>query len=144
MNPEPQARPNVRQAVPFFSVTNMEESYRYYVEGLGFVKKHQWVVEGKLRWCWLELGEAALMLQEYTKEGHDSWAPTGKLGVGVVICFQCQDALAIYREVTRRGLQAAKPMVGNGNWEFMMSDPDGYKIEFESPTDLPEETEFSE
>jgi len=25
-----------------------------------------------------------------------------------------------------------------------LSDPDGYRIEFESPTDAPEETEFSE
>ncbi len=26
---------NVRQAVPFFSVSNMEESIRFYVDGLG-------------------------------------------------------------------------------------------------------------
>jgi lactoylglutathione lyase len=27
---------NVTQAVPFFSVTNMEASLRFYVDGLGF------------------------------------------------------------------------------------------------------------
>jgi len=27
---------NVRQAVPFFGVTNMESSLRFYVDGLGF------------------------------------------------------------------------------------------------------------
>ena len=144
MSPEPEIVPNVRQAVPFFSVKNMEESYSYYVDGLGFVKKNQWLVEGKLRWCWLELGGAALMLQEYTKEGHDSRLPTGKLGEGVTICFQCQDALAIYHEVTQRGVLASKPFVGNGYWVTSLSDPDGYRIDFESLTDVPEDTEYSE
>ncbi len=26
---------------------------------------HQWVDEGRLRWCWLELGAAAVMLEEF-------------------------------------------------------------------------------
>jgi hypothetical protein len=34
---------NVKQAVPFFGVTNMESSLRFYVEGLGFKIKHQWI-----------------------------------------------------------------------------------------------------
>jgi lactoylglutathione lyase len=28
-------------------------------------------------------------------------------------------------------------------WVTSLFDPDGYRIEFESPTDVPEETEFS-
>jgi len=31
---------NVKQAVPFFGVTNMEASLRFYVDGLGFKMKH--------------------------------------------------------------------------------------------------------
>ena len=34
---------NVKQAVPFFSVTNMEASLRFYVDGLGFTMKHSWI-----------------------------------------------------------------------------------------------------
>jgi len=135
---------NVKQAVPFFNVSNIEESLRYYVDGLGFEMTYQWVDEGKLRWCWLQLGGAALMLQEFRKEGHDSWAPTGKVGEGVSIYFICEDALAIYREVTSRGIKASRPFVGNRMWVTPLSDPDGYKIFFESPTDAPEETVFSE
>jgi catechol 2,3-dioxygenase-like lactoylglutathione lyase family enzyme len=141
---EPKKEPNVKQAVPFFAVANMEESARYYVDGLGFEMTKQWVVDGKLRWCWLELGGAALMLQEFRKEGHNSWVPQGKVGEGVTICFQCEDALAIYREVTSRGLQAAKPFVGNALWVTSLRDPDGYKLEFGSPTDVPEETVLEE
>jgi catechol 2,3-dioxygenase-like lactoylglutathione lyase family enzyme len=144
MEPEKKIGPNVKQAVPFFGVSNIEASLHFYVDGLGFEMTKQWIDEGKLRWCWLQLGEAALMLQEFKMEGQDSWVPEGKLGVGVSIDFICEDALAIYREVRSRGIQASKPFVGNGMWVTGMSDPDGYKIEFESDTDVPEETEYSE
>lgn len=143
MEPETNIQPNVRQAVPFFGVTNIEESVRYYVDGLGFKMSRQWVDDGKLRWCWLENGTAALMLQEFWKEGRHANVPETKLGVGVSICFVCEDALAIYREVTARGIQASKPFVGNGMWVTSLADPDGYRIEFESYTDVSEETEYS-
>ena len=135
---------NVKQAVPFFGVSNMEASLRFYVDGLGFEMTQKWIDEGKLRWCWLQHGDAGLMLQEFRKEGHDSWVPEGKLGAGVSICFVCQDALAIYRDLKSRGVQASNPFVGNGMWVTSVSDPDGYRLDFESYTDAPEESEFSE
>jgi len=144
LNSETKIGKNVQQAVPFFSVSNIERSVRYYTEGLGFEMTNRWVVEGKLRWCWLQHGGAALMLQEFPKEGHDSWEPQGKVGEGVSIYFTCKDALSIYREVTSRGIRATRPFVGNGMWVVSLSDPDGYKIHFESSTDVPEETVFSE
>ena len=104
---------NVQQAVPFFTVSSVEQSLRFYVDGLGFVMKRKWIDEGKLRWCWLELGNAALMLQEYKRDGRDSWMPEGKVGIGVSVCFQCLNALGIYREAIARGLQPKKPFVGN-------------------------------
>jgi lactoylglutathione lyase len=135
---------NVRQAVPFFGVTSMDESLRFYMEGLAFTMKYRWIDEGKLRWCWLEIGTAGLMLQEYKKEGRHSFKPEGKLGVGVSICFQCRDALRIYRESRSRGLQAGIPFVGNAMWVVPFTDPDGYNVLFESPTDAPEESRYTE
>ena len=140
VNAETKAEANVKQAVPFFRVSNIEESVRYYVNGLGFEMTKEWIDEGKLRWCWLQHGNAGLMLQEFRKEGHNSWVPSGKVGEGMSICFQCEDALAIYRDVIRRGIQASIPFVGNGMWVTSLSDPDGYRLEFESYTDVPEET----
>jgi lactoylglutathione lyase len=134
---------NVKQAVPFFRVSNMEASLDHYVVGLGFRMTKKWIDEGKLRWCWLEIGEAALMLEEFRKEGHNSWKPSCKVGEGVSICFMCLDALAIYREATSRGITAKHPFVGNALWVVSFSDPDGYRVDFESPTDVPEETEYS-
>jgi lactoylglutathione lyase len=137
------AAANVRQAVPFFAVSSMETSLRYYVDGLGFTMTLKWIDEGKLRWCWLERGGAALMLQEIKREGHEAWVPEGKLGVGVSICFICDDALALYREFTSKEIEAKRPFVGNSMWVTSLTDPDGYRLDFESTTDVPEETEYT-
>lgn len=147
---ETTTRANVKQAVPFFGVTNLEASLRFYVDGLGFKMKNSWIPEaasnhyhpdGKIRWCWLELGEAAIMLQQFPDEGR----PKEPLGTGVNVCFQCQDALALHREFKSRGIQARRrPFVGNRMWVVPVTDPDGYRIEFESPTDAPEESELEE
>jgi lactoylglutathione lyase len=129
---------NVKQAVPFFMVSNIDESLRFYVDGLGFVMTKKWEPEGKIEWCWLEIGDAALMLQEYRKD----MRPDGKLGQGVSICFQCEDAIALYREFESRGVQSKRPFVGNAMWVTSVTDPDGYRVEFESSTDVSEETVF--
>jgi len=80
------------------------------------------------------------MLQEYWRDGRPGGAPQGTLGAGVSVCFMCADALAIYHDVTSRGIQAERPFVGNGLWDVALQDPDGYHLHFESPTDVPEDT----
>ncbi|PYP83539.1 MAG: bleomycin resistance protein [Candidatus Angelobacter sp. Gp1-AA117] len=146
IGPETKTEKNVKQAVPFFGVTDMQASLRFYQDGLGFTMKYQWIDEGKLRWCWLELGDAALMLQEFRKGSGELYmsGAEGKLGTGVSICFMCEDAIAIFREVTARGIEARRPFVGNRLWVTGVVDPDGYKLFFESPTDAPEESVWNE
>ena len=137
------ARHVVTQAVPFFNVTDIEDSLRFYVDGLGFVLTKRWSPEGRIRWCWLELSKVAVMLQEYRQGGRQGGAPEGPLGQGVSICLCCEDTLAVYRDLTSRGVAATRPFVGNGLWVTSVTDPDGYRLDFESPTDLPEETVYS-
>ena len=130
---------NVKQAVPFFGVTNMESSLRFYVDGLGFKMKNSWIPDraqdhpdGRIRWCWLQLGDAAIMLQEFLPERR----PKEALGTGVNVCFQCEDALALYREFKSRGIQTrGRPSVGNRLWVVPVTDPDGYRIELIERTD---------
>ena len=140
---------NVKQAVPFFGVTDMEVSLRFYVDGLGFTMTRRWIPDGdehypsdgRIRWCRLELGDAAIMLQEFTPQSR----PKGALGTGVSVSFMCEDALALYRDFKSRGVHAcSRPSVGNGLWVVPLTDPDGYRIEFSSPTDSPEESELEE
>lgn len=154
-----QTEVNIKQAVPFFGVTNMEASLKFYIDGLGCKMKYRWIPDraednpdGRIRWCWLELGETALMLQEFRKHGEHNIYLEGRitevpdnLGTGISINFQCRDSLALYREFKSRGIQIAKrPFVGNGLWCVNVVDPDGYKLWFNSPTDAPEETELTE
>src|SRR5262249_26012720 len=148
MSTAPITSANVKQAVPFLGVTNMEASLRFYVEGLGFMMKHCWIPDrvedkpdGRIRWCWLQRGDAAIMLQEFLPERR----PKEGLGTGTSVCFMCEDALSLYREFKSHGIQARKrPFVGNSLWVVPLADPDGYRIEFESPTDAPEESELQE
>jgi lactoylglutathione lyase len=144
MQTAPQASANLRQVVPFLRVSEMERSVRFYSDALGFSMKHQWVVDGKLRWCWLTLGGASLMLQKYNEHSQDAPSADQKVGHGVSLCFQCEDALALYREFTSRGVVVEEPFVGNQMWVVMLSDPDGYRLEFHSPTDVQEETKLSD
>src|SRR5438045_8687391 len=103
------AQTNVQQAVPFFMVNDIDASLGFYTEGLGFTKTIEWVDDGKLRWCWLEIGGAALMLQAFWKAGNHSNVPTEKLGVGVSIRLVCQDALALYPDFKSTGLAVKRP-----------------------------------
>lgn len=75
-----------KQAVPFFGVTNMETSLRFSVDGLGFNMKRcripdhdqgDYKPDGRTVWCWLEFGEAAIMLQESMPNGsrRKRWEP---------------------------------------------------------------------
>lgn len=140
MEPTASSSHNLKQVVPLLSVTDIERSLRFYLDGLGFTLKNKWEPEGKIRWCWLTRGSASLMLQEYLPGRR----PEGVLGQGVSLCFQCEDAVALYHEFRSRGLDPTEPFVGNSMWVTCLSDPDGYKLDFESMTDVPEETKLSE
>jgi lactoylglutathione lyase len=135
-----QAKSNVREAVPFFGVMDMAASLRFYIDGLDFRMTNSWRPDApdKVRWCSLGIGGAMLMLQEYFPEHR----PQEKLGNGVSVCFVCEDALAIYRDAIAKGLAPKRPFVGNNMWVVSFVDPDGYLVDFESPTDVPEETEY--
>jgi lactoylglutathione lyase len=101
----------------------MEQSLHFYVEGLGFTIENRWIVEGKLRWCWLALGGAALMLQEMTESTRQRLTAKGALGTGSALYFQCKDALVIYHQIKARGFASREPQVGNYNWEVSSSTP---------------------
>jgi lactoylglutathione lyase len=126
--------PSVSQVVPLLNVADMQRSLRFYVEQLGFEMKNKWIDGGKLRWCWLEIGGAALMLQEHT--------PEGKAGVGVSLNFICDDAIAFYHQFVAKGVEAKRPSVGNGMWVTKIVDPDGYLLYFESTTDAEEDSVY--
>jgi lactoylglutathione lyase len=131
---------NLQKAVPFFMVIDMKASLNFYVDGLGFEIKIDWRPNGEIEWCWLEREGVALMLQEYRPQ----YLPQESLGIGMSVCFMCNDALALYKEFLQRGLVPDEPYVGNRLWVVELKDPDGYRIAFESPTTVAEETKYNE
>jgi len=134
---------NVTEVVPFLRVADMRASIHFYVEGLNASIAARWDPEGELRWCRLKLGGSALMLQTFGPELRQRGS-ANQLGLGVSLAFQCADAVALYHDFRSRGVEASEPMVGNGLWNTSVTDPDGYVLEFASPTDIPEETRLSE
>lgn len=118
----------------------MEKSLAFYTCGLGFEVKIEWKPNGTTEWCWLERDGVALMLQGY-REG---FLPKDPLGTGVSVSFICRDALELYGEFLTENLSPREPFVGNGMWVVSVTDPDGYLLEFESQTEVPEETTYSD
>jgi len=135
------SKANVKQAVPFFMVKDMDASLNFYVNGLGFQMTENWIDKEKIKWCWLTIDSTAIMLQEYEEKIN---MRKEKVGEGVEIFFICEDALAIHKQIISSGIQASEPFVGNKMWVVQVKDPDGYKISFESFTDVAEETKYSE
>ncbi len=119
----------VQQTVPFLWVSDIEASLRFYLDALGFEMIRRWDKGGRLRWCWLQHGGAALMLQV----DHDHKSLDHR-GIGVQLYFICEDADIVYRQASARGVDASEPDVGNGMLYTNVVDPDGYALTFQSPT----------
>ena len=143
MSIETKSKADVRQCVALLAIRDIDVSLRFYVDGLGFTRTNQWVVDGRIRWCWLEHDRGRAVLQETTPD-HPHRFPEGQVGIGVGLNFICGDALAFYHEVKARGIETKRPFVGNNMWVTSVRDPDGYDLHFESPTDAPEESEYTE
>ena len=132
MTATPIAAAGVNQAVPLLDVA---ASLAFYIDGRGCSIDQRWVVDGQIRWCSLKVGDALLMIQG------PRIAAEARPGVGWSLCFMCDDAIAVWREARRRALEPRRPFVGNGLWVTSFADPDGYRRDFQSPTDAPEESE---
>jgi lactoylglutathione lyase len=56
----------------------------------------------------------------------------------------CADAVAVYHNAIARGLAVSRPFVGNRLCVTSLTDPDGYRLDFESPTDVAEGTIYAD
>jgi len=137
-------QPNIQYSMPLFMVSNMETSLKFYTDGLGFKILNTWTPRGKIEWCWLQREGGPVMLQEFRVTEKRPYLSGDKPGAGVSIWFQCVDSLVLYHEFIKNGVDAQEPFVGNGLWDVKVVDPDGYNLHFESRTDVPEETTYSE
>lgn len=115
--------------VPILAVEDIDRSVDFYVDGLGFNKRNEWIKTGRLKWCYLEYpGGASVMVEE-----GDPDDTTSSNGVGIKLYVWCSDARTFHRAVSARGIEAADPFIGNGMHVVDLKDPDGHDIAFQSP-----------
>ena len=117
----------ITETVPLFDVADVDKSIAFYVDGLGFELQDKWVKDDELRWCRVQHGDSALMLQKTQGE-----APAN-CGPGLTLYFICEDAKAAHEVFKERCVQVGEPFVGNNMDVFYFKDPDGYRLSFESP-----------
>lgn len=129
---QPQQKCNVHQTVPLLMVSDIQRSTLFYCDGLGFQFTQSWESKGKLAWCRIEHGDAALMLQQDCEAD----ALTNQRGKGVTFYFICDDADIIYHEAKENNIEASKPEAAfYGMNQTFITDPDGYALCFENPID---------
>ena len=122
---------NLQQTVPLLLVTDIARSAQFYCDGLGFQLLRRWEPEGELAWCWLQQGDAALMLQRATDED----PPPKTWGRGLALYFLCDDVDALYSTLSVRNMPATAPATAfYGMRQTHVTDPDGYQLCFEQPT----------
>lgn len=121
----------VSQTVPLLLVSDLEQSCAFYESGLGFRRVREWTPEGVLSWVWLEHGTAAFMLQQYCEED----PPPATWGKGFTLYFLCEDAELASRKLREQGIEASAPSeTFYGMKQTFVTDPDGYLVCFENPT----------
>src|SRR5687768_1897595 len=98
----------VSELVPLLFVDDVRRSVAFYRDKLGFEMTGSWEPDGKLSWCSMRRGGGALMLQQSCPEED---GPAGERGRGVEFFFICDDADAVFAEVTARGLRLDPPKV---------------------------------
>jgi len=119
----------LREVVPLMYVENLDTSAQYYCDVLGFEIAQKWESDGKLAWCRLEHGQAAIMLQQAEAED----GPAEGRGRGLTLSFIC-DVDTVRADLIARGLSVGPPEVTFFGWKQQyLRDSDGYVLCFESP-----------
>jgi uncharacterized glyoxalase superfamily protein PhnB len=122
----------VRQLKPLLAVSDIQRSVEFYRDRLGFTLTSEAKNEGKMFWCSMERGGSAIMLQQAEEED----GPSEGRGRGISLYFICDDADAIYADLTSRALQRSPPTIAYyGMKQVVVPEPDGYDICFESPVE---------
>lgn len=123
----------IQELVPLLFVEDIVRTAAFYQQRLGFEMTMKWEPAGKLSWCRLERGGAALMLQQALPEED---GPAEGRGRGVGFYFNCDDADGMHADLASRGLSLAAPQAAfYGMNQLFVKDPDGYELCFQSVID---------
>ncbi len=118
--------------VPLLFVSNLEGSIAFYREKLAFEVTQKAVNQsGSVFWCRISRDGCSLMLEQ---EDPEEDGPLDHRGQGVHFYFICEDADKKYAEMVANGLNLPAPRNAYyGMRQVELTDPDGYRLCFESP-----------
>jgi glyoxylase I family protein len=129
----------VRGMCPLIQVFDMPASVRFYRDVLGFEIVQTSAPSEQFDWAQLKLGGATLMLNTAYEENSRPSTPDPLRMVGHTdtgLFFECPDVDATYRYLKERGVHAPEPKdAAHGMRQLYISDPDGYVLCFQWPTD---------
>ena len=118
----------IEQLWPLFLVGDMAVSLAFYRDTLGFKVVGTAGSERFIFWCRLQRGGACLMLQQM--DAGDSFIRSRD-----AFYIVCDDAEAIYEELSGKGLEIKPPSVAYyGMKQVAVPEPDGREIVFENRT----------
>jgi predicted enzyme related to lactoylglutathione lyase len=134
--PETETAAVIRELWPLLDVSDINRSVAFYRDQLGFaIVADDAEPGGQMGWCRLVRSGASIMLQGPAEQ---SEVRSELRGRGVCFYFVCDDADAMYRELSSRGMQLEAPKIAYyGMKQLYLADPDGYAICFESPVSEP-------
>lgn len=132
--PQPPARRQpetlrLRGLEPSLTVNDLPRSIAFYRDVLGFVAGEEWREQGMLTGIELRAGSVTFYLtQDDFAKGRDRTK-----GVGMRFrCYTAQDLDRLAAEITARGgaLDEGPTDMPWGERQFLISDPDGFKLTF--------------
>jgi len=123
----------LRDVTPSFTATDLQRSIAFYRDVLGFVVGEEWREDGALLGCEMRAGSVVFMLsQDDFAKGRDR-----QKGLGSRLrCETAQDLDRLAAEVKARGgaLDQEPQLMAWGERQFMITDPDGFKLTFVKAT----------
>lgn len=122
---EPEAL-RLREVLPVLTVSDLDRSLRFYVDGLGFTVKERWEEDGKLLGVDLIAGSCSLGISQ------DDWAKGRDRVKGVgfrLFAKTAQDLEQLAQGMRSRGVEVDGPKTEPWGLEVLtVVDPDGFKL----------------
>ena len=119
----------LREITPSFTASDLQRSIAFYRDVLGFVVGEEWRENGELHGCEMRAGSVTFFIsQDDFAKGRDR-----QKGIGSRLrCTTAQDLDRFAAEVKARGgTLDQEPMdMPWGERQFMITDPDGFKLTF--------------
>ena len=129
----------IRGLCPLLQVFDMPTSLRFYRDVLGFAEVQKSGQGDDVHWAWLRHGDADVMLNTAYDDGERPPTPEApRLAAHADMCLfmGCEDLEAAYSYLVSRGVSAQPPKVAPyGMRQLYATDPDGYGLCFQWPTD---------